>query len=685
MKNIFKYAAATVAVAAMISAGCITASAGDISASVINTKTGSTASLQTGNTYILGDVDKDKKLSMLDILLIKRHCAGLDQLSGKSELAGDFDCDGKINITDILMIKRDIAGIGAYSSVVKTANSAVIAGKNGVSVISPADRFSVRIDLTEYDLTDRSYFIIDTERDVEATLTPLYGGRESGNANNTVLPESEHGSCLVFPLLSLNGEVPSGAILTFTESGSSNLIITDMYVCADKTSADHIISRRFTPAAEQKTFMSKSVRENTAIRLLDMTNDDKTNTNGGMYHDFKNCKWPTIAVDENDKLYVVASGPRISHVCPFGATVMAESADGGATWSSPRMISNTIMDDRDAGITYLGNGKMLVSYFTQSGDAYLPGGSGYKSITKGHTVPEWAAEWDSFGNPVGGIVGTYVKMLQYIKNTDKSYDLSESSYVIHSSDYGKTWDAERYSFVGNGYTSEMQTALENYQYTKPGTKVPVTSCHGPLVLSDGTLLYAGKVLDPVDQPMDSMAVYTSRDDGMTWDYLSEIPIPMGYEYNCFHELSVAEAKDGTLLCAIRTQPCGDVWVEPMYTVYLSHSYDGGRTWTVPEPTGMDGTPPHVVTAPNGDIIMTYSYRTNPRCIYANVSTDGGHTWSNKRIVSDPFLPYDDMGYPASVVLSDGSVVTVYYGTYHTGTFNEQYSSVLAMKWTYTLS
>lgn len=645
-------------------------------------KTGSADAFRTVGTYIRGDVDGDKKVNSLDVLLLKRHCAELTLLTGKFELAGDFDCNGKIDGVDILMIKRRTADISIASAVVQAENATVFPRKNGVSVMSPADRFSVRIDLSEYDLGDTAYLIVNTEKSVKAELTPLYRGREGGNARNTVLPKSADGLCMAFPLLSSGGETPDGAILTFTEPGSSNIVISDAYVCADKASADYIIGRRFTPSYDQEKLTVTLERENTAIRLLNMTDDDRTNTNGGMYHDFKNCKWPTIAVDENDKLYVVASGPRMTHVCPFGATVMTESEDGGDTWSSPRMISNTIMDDRDAGITYLGNGKMLASYFTQPGDAYLPGGSGYASITKGHAAPEWAAEWDSFGNPVGGIVGTYVKMLRYIKNTDKSYDLSEASYVIHSSDYGKTWDTERYSFVGSGYTSEMQTALENYQYTKPGTKVPVTSCHGPLVLSDGTLLYAGKVLDPVDQPMDSMAVYTSHDDGMTWDYLSEIPIPVGYEYNCFHELSVAEAKEGTLVCAIRTQPCGSVMVSPIFTVYLSYSYDGGCTWTVPEPTGMDGTPPHVVSAPNGDIIMTYSCRTDPRRIYANVSTDGGHSWSTRQVVSGPFLNQDDMGYPASVVLSDGSVATVYYGTYHTGSFNEQYSSVLMMRWTY---
>ena len=70
--------------------------------------------------------------------------------------------------------------------------------------------------------------------------------------------------------------------------------------------------------------------------------------------------WPTVMRDENGTLYVVASGCRAGHICPFGKTVMYKSYDGGAIWTSATVINDTRLDDRDAGILYMGNGRMLV-------------------------------------------------------------------------------------------------------------------------------------------------------------------------------------------------------------------------------------------------------------------------------------------------------------------------------------
>ena len=372
-----------------------------------------------------------------------------------------------------------------------------------------------------------------------------------------------------------------------------------------------------------------------------MTDDDRNNINGGMYHDFVNTKWPSIAVDENDNLYVVGSGNRMAHVDPFGNTLLTVSKDGGKTWGKPQNISNTVMDDRDAGILYLGNGEMLVSYFTSDAASYLPGGSNYSSLkpySAGGSAPNWAAEWDSSNNPKGGIIGNYLDIIKHIKNTDSEYDMGAASYVIKSTDYGISWSSEDYEFVRSGYTAAAGKMLNDYLITKPGSPVPVTSAHGPMLRSDGKVLFAGKVMTATDQPMDSMAVYISE-DGLNYEYLSEIPTPYGYYYNNFHELSVTENADGALVCAIRAQTCNDKVISPETTIYTCFSYDGGLSWTVPEPTGIDGTPPHLLTLDNGYIIMTYSDRTDPRSIRAKVSTDGGRTWSSDGIISENFFVF----------------------------------------------
>ena len=78
---------------------------------------------------------------------------------------------------------------------------------------------------------------------------------------------------------------------------------------------------------------------------------------------FRYQAWPSICQDENGILYAAWSGLRSSHVCPFGKNLMSISRDGGESWSCPAVINDSWLDDRDAGLTYLGNGKMALTYF----------------------------------------------------------------------------------------------------------------------------------------------------------------------------------------------------------------------------------------------------------------------------------------------------------------------------------
>ncbi|MBQ4552035.1 MAG: hypothetical protein IJA59_03715, partial [Clostridia bacterium] len=54
--------------------------------------------------------------------------------------------------------------------------------------------------------------------------------------------------------------------------------------------------------------------------------------------------WGTVARDEEGTLYAVASGFRVSHVCPFGKTCMYISKNDGKTWSPPIVINDTYLD-----------------------------------------------------------------------------------------------------------------------------------------------------------------------------------------------------------------------------------------------------------------------------------------------------------------------------------------------------
>ena len=73
--------------------------------------------------------------------------------------------------------------------------------------------------------------------------------------------------------------------------------------------------------------------------------------------------WPTVIRDEEGNLYAACSGYRSAHICPMGKNLFFVSRDGGETWSCPMVVNDTWFDDRDAGLTYLGNGKMLLLVF----------------------------------------------------------------------------------------------------------------------------------------------------------------------------------------------------------------------------------------------------------------------------------------------------------------------------------
>ena len=81
--------------------------------------------------------------------------------------------------------------------------------------------------------------------------------------------------------------------------------------------------------------------------------------------------WPTVTADENGVLYAVWSGNRVNHIDVFAKTYLSKSYDNGETWSLPQIINDSYLDDRDAGICYLGNNKFIISYFSHDINMYL--------------------------------------------------------------------------------------------------------------------------------------------------------------------------------------------------------------------------------------------------------------------------------------------------------------------------
>lgn len=357
---------------------------------------------------------------------------------------------------------------------------------------------------------------------------------------------------------------------------------------------------------------------------------------------FRYQAWPSICKDENGILYVVCSGHRSSHVCPFGKNLMFTSCDGGESWGVPMIVNDTWLDDRDAGITYLGNGKMLLSYFHHPKDVYatiwrdrvLNGADEcYRSMVSG------ALDAYSFFEPWQDTPGSFIKITE---------------------DYGKTWS--------------------------DAIKVPVTAPHGSVLTPDGRLLYLGREFngrikrytdeedaedDVPPEDRGQIFLYESFDEGLTWQKLSKINLPDECKPGFFCEPHIIQLANGELIAAIRAQE-GPVYHG--FTMYFASSTDGGKTFSEPWPSQISGSPPHLMLLSDGAVLCSYARREAPFSIRAVVSRDGCRSFGEEIILSEADCL--DLGYPATVELEDKSLLTVYYQRYG----NDKRTSIMYTKW-----
>lgn len=345
--------------------------------------------------------------------------------------------------------------------------------------------------------------------------------------------------------------------------------------------------------------------------------------------------WPTVCKDEKGTLYCASSGHRLGHICPYGKDILYRSTDGGETWSNGMIINDTCLDDRDAGLLYMGNGRLLLTWFDHPKEYYI--------AKKGHLAgPNPYGHLDSLSD---GMVDAWLSLPE-----ERSH---YGSFVRISNDYGNTWGDP--------------------------ISVPVTSPHGPLLTKNGKVLYVGKGFNvkPVEGVIPvygdgEILCFESEDLGQTWNYKSTIPLPDGLSAGYFHEPHACELPSGRILGSVRVEGKG---VDFGFTVYTFFSDDGGLSWSVPEPTGICGSPPHLLVHSSGAVIMTYGRRVHPEGERARISLDGGKTFGTEISLGFEGDTWD-LGYPSSVELDDGSILTAYYQRFP----GDNYCSVLGTKW-----
>lgn len=319
--------------------------------------------------------------------------------------------------------------------------------------------------------------------------------------------------------------------------------------------------------------------------------------------------WPTLAQRGNE-LLVSVSGGRENHICPFGRVDLFRSRDGGKTWTWPQTIYDGPIDDRDSGILVTAKGTLIVTTFTSL--AYRPlflKEAGLQKQGKGQWDKKRFNQWNAVDSR--------------FSDEEKKQELG--CWALRSTDDGRTWSA-RYSTILN-------------------------SPHGPIQLKDGRLLYPGKALWNSN---DFIGVAESKDDGISWKILSEIPLRKGDSYSQYHELHGVEAANGRIIVQIRNHS-----VNNNGETLQTESDDGGKNWTIPHTIGVWGLPSFLCKLKDNRLLMTYGHRRDPLGNQARISEDNGTTWSDPVFVSKDGTS-GDLGYPSTIQFSDETLYTVWY-------------------------
>jgi hypothetical protein len=226
--------------------------------------------------------------------------------------------------------------------------------------------------------------------------------------------------------------------------------------------------------------------------------------------------------------------------------------------------------------------------------------------------------------------------------------------AIRSADSGRTWERTPTVIKRPGRTG-------HYCVTEPSiVRMPDGSLLAPtLYMSDGVI-----------------AAYGSDDDGLSWEFLSEIArpgTPMGGTcYPCLLRLP-----DGRIQCYLMEM------YARTYSICLCESADcynwsrprtiirwGSSPWrarmphvAATEPTDFPSQvlyrSPWPLLMADGRILVIFARRKFPYGMGGIISEDEGRAWSDEFIIRDDGSG-TDIGYPVVTQLDDGRIFTAYY-------------------------
>jgi len=225
---------------------------------------------------------------------------------------------------------------------------------------------------------------------------------------------------------------------------------------------------------------------------------------------------------------------------------------------------------------------------------------------------------------------------------DERHPLGESkheTWFTRSSDFGRTWEEpERVpvppGFAATGSPGGGQKAIQ---------------------LSDGTAIFTGGMRRTLDVPVwGEPAIFRSTDSGRTWGDITLFDLGL-----CDEEVALLELPSGRLLAALRGGGVSGA------AIWVSFSDDAGYTWSRPACKVTDEWqhPADLLLLSDGSVLMTFGSRHPPFGVRALISRDQGQTWDYYHaIVLVDNCNGTDCGYPTTLALNDGFLLTAYYRT-----------------------
>lgn len=320
-------------------------------------------------------------------------------------------------------------------------------------------------------------------------------------------------------------------------------------------------------------------------------------------HEGEYCAWPSLARTGGGDLIVLFTRTE-EHLAPDGAILLSRSTDGGTTWLAPVVVADSPIDDRESGLTVLRNG-LIVGHFWST----LHTGAFYRSLPAGSYEEDVIERW-----------------IQRVESPDYRGAASRhGAWTAVSRDGGKTWS----------------TPVRGHD-----------SVHGGIERADGSLLLASYR----DVP-DGIGVSVSAGVDSPWHSVATVRQP---DSIAFAEPHLLQLPSGRILMMVRatSKPYGDQ--DARCFLWETYSDDGGRNWASPFPTPLWGYPPHLALLGDGRVLCTYGYRRPPFGERACLSGDGIRWDLRNEVVLRDDAPNHDLGYPASLEIEPGKILTVYY-------------------------